>query len=57
MIMEQPPQKEPIPKKSVMVTVMFGIKDNQEAMVFKDKLDALVKEIEPKRYTFQINET
>ncbi|GAI82904.1 unnamed protein product [marine sediment metagenome] len=49
--------KEPIPQKSVMVTVMFGIKDNQEAMVFKDKLDALVKEIEPKRYTFQINET
>jgi len=56
-IMEQVPQKEPIPKKSVMVTIMFGIEDNQEAMVFKDKLDVLVKDIEPKRYTFQMSET
>ncbi|MBA7524179.1 hypothetical protein ES705_16316 [subsurface metagenome] len=49
--------KEPMPKKSCMATIMFGIENNQEAMAFKDKLDVIVKDIEPKRYTFQINET
>jgi len=55
--MNEEKPKEPMPKKAVMITIMFGIEDNQSAMTFKEKLDVLVKDIEPKRYTFQINET
>lgn len=55
--MEQPPEKTPIPKKSIMVTIMFGIESNAEALAIKDKLDEIVKDKEPKRFTFQINET
>ena len=48
---------EPIPKKSCMITLMFGIEDDQQALTVKEKLNEIVKDIEPKRYTFQINET
>jgi len=52
---EQP--KEPMPKKSCMVTLMFGIETDAEALDVKAVIDEKVKDIEKKRYTFQINES
>lgn len=49
--------KEAMPKKSCMVTLMFGITDDEQAMSLKKVIDEHVKNIEKKRYTFQINET
>lgn len=50
-------QKESMPKKSCMVTLMFGIETDAEALALKKVIDEQVKNIEKKRYTFQINET
>jgi hypothetical protein len=49
--------KEPMPKKSCMLTVMFGIETDEEALVVKKVIDEAIKDIEKKRFTFQINET
>jgi len=49
--------KEPMPKKSCMVTLMFEIKTDEQAMELKKSIDTHVKGIEKKRYTFQIIET
>ena len=48
---------KPMPKKSCMITLMFAIKNNEEAIHIKEKIDALVENIEEKRYNFQINES
>jgi len=48
---------EPMPKKSCMVTLMFGIENDKEALLVKQAIDEAVKDIEKKRYTFQIVET
>jgi len=48
---------EPMPKKSCMLTLMFGIENDKEALLVKHAIDEAVKDIEKKRYTFQINET
>ncbi|GAH82285.1 unnamed protein product, partial [marine sediment metagenome] len=45
------PQPEPMPKKSCMVTLMFEIKDDSEAMALKKVIDDHVKNIDKKRYT------
>ena len=50
-------QKEPMPKKSCMVTLMFGIENDAEGLKVKAVIDNAVKDVEKKRYTFQINET
>lgn len=49
--------KEPMPKKSCMVTLMFGIESDDEALTVKKVIDEAVKDIEKKRFTFQIIET
>lgn len=55
--MEQPPQQTPMPKKSCMVTLMFGIEDDKQALDVKHIIDDAVKDMKEKRYTFQIIET
>lgn len=55
--MDEATTKTPMPKKSVMVTLMFGIESNAEAIAFKEKVDAIVKDIGEKRYRFEINES
>lgn len=49
--------REPMPKKSCMITLMFGIDTDEQALVVKQVVDDAIKDIEKKRYTFQINET
>ncbi len=53
---EQTPT-EPMPKKSCMITLMFGIESDTEALELKKVIDEQVKDIKKKRYTFQINES
>lgn len=48
---------KPMPKRSCIITIMFGIKDDKEAIDIKEKIDAALEHIEEKRYNFQINET
>ncbi|GAI95020.1 unnamed protein product [marine sediment metagenome] len=55
--MEVPQQQQPMPKKSCMITIMFGIEDDKKALDIKEVIDNAVKDIDPKRYTFQISET
>ena len=54
--MEQPQEKTPIPKKSCMITLMFGIETDAEALEVKKVIDEAVKDIKEKRYNFGINE-
>ena len=54
--MGEVPQK-PMPKKSCIVTIMFPIDSNEEAMAAKEYFDNAVKNMKEKRYTFQIVET
>ena len=49
--------QKPMPKKSCMVTIMFPIDDDKEAMAAKEYFDNAVKDMKEKRYTFQIIET
>lgn len=46
----------PMPKKSCMITVMFAIETDQEALAVKQKIDDALKHIKDKRYNFGINE-
>ena len=55
--MEQPPQQTPMPPKSCMITLMFGIDTDAEALEVKKVIDEAIKDIKKKRYTFQINES
>lgn len=47
----------PMPKKSCMVTLMFAIEDDTEALKLKAVIDDAIKDIKEKRYTFQIQES
>jgi len=55
--MQEPPQIQPLPKKLVMVQIMFPCEDDKTAMDFKQKLNEVVKDIKDKRYKFEIHET
>ncbi len=55
--MEQPPQLSPMPKKSCMITLMFGITDDSEALAVKKVIDDAMKDVQEKRYKFEIIET
>jgi len=50
-------QQEPMPKKACMITLMFPITDDKQALDIKQQIDNAVKGIEKKRFTFQIIET
>lgn len=54
--MDEQQQQTPVPKKSCMITVMFGIEDDKEALNVKQQIDDALKDLKDKRYTFQINE-
>ena len=53
--METPPVK-PMPKRSCMITLMFGIESDAEALAIKAVIDKAIADIKDKRYTFQLNE-
>jgi len=46
--------KDTMPAKSCMITLAFGIKTDEEALAVKKVVDEAIKDIEKKRYTFQI---
>ncbi len=46
----------PMPKKSCMITIMFPVDDDTEALALKQIVDKAVEPMKEKRYTFQINE-
>ena len=48
---------KPMPKKSCMITLMFAINKNEDAIDIKEKIDPIIENIKEKRYTFQINES
>ena len=54
--MESQPIK-PIPKRSCIITIMFAIETDADALHVKEIIDKAVENIEEKRYTFQINES
>jgi len=48
---------EPVmPKKACIVSLMFEITDDKQALDVKAQIDAAIKDISQKRYTFQIAE-
>jgi len=49
--------KTPMPPKTCLITLMFGIDDDAVAFAIKTKIDELISNVKDKRYTFQINET
>lgn len=54
--MDEVQQPTPVPKKSCMITLMFPVTDDAEAMRVKQKIDDALKDITDKRYNFGINE-
>lgn len=46
-----------VPKKSCMITLMFPVQDDTEALQIKAVIDKALEGIKEKRYNFQINET
>jgi len=54
--MDEHSEQTPMPKKSCMITIMFGIENDTEALAVKEKLDDALKDIKEKRYSFGINE-
>ena len=53
--MEAEPKKE-MPKRSCMITLMFGIDNDAQALAVKKVIDEAISDIKEKRYTFQLNE-
>lgn len=51
-----PPQK-PLPKKSCIITLMFAIESDKDALDIKQQFNEVVKDIKDKRFTFQIIES
>lgn len=51
------PQIRPVPKRSCIITLMFEIATDDEAMKVKKVIDDVVKDLENKKYNFQINES
>lgn len=49
-------EKTPMPKKSCVVTIMFPIEQDAEALKIKEVIDNAIKDMKEKRYTFQITE-
>lgn len=55
--MDEKPTPTPMPKKSCIITLMFGITDDSEALTVKQVLDEAMKDVKEKRYKFEIVET
>lgn len=54
--MGETPKRE-VPKKSCMITLMFPVDNDAEALAIKQVIDKALEGIKEKRYNFQINET
>ena len=54
---EKTKQQLKVPPKSCMITVMFPIENDSEALSVKQVLDKALENFAEKRFTFQINET
>lgn len=54
--MEKPPENT-MPKKACVINLMFECTDDKQAFAVKEAIDAIVKDIQQKRFTFQIVET
>lgn len=54
--MDETIAKTPMPKKSCVITIMFGIEQDAEALKLKAIVDDAIKDMKEKRYTFQITE-
>jgi len=56
------PQTQPIPsvqeppKKACMISLMFAVDNDGEALAVKHAIDKVLPNMEKKRYTFQITE-
>ena len=55
--MDEKSQLTPMPKKACMITLMFPVTGDTEALAVKQILDDAIADIKEKRYTFQITET
>lgn len=53
----QTPQLNPMPKRACIITIMFGIDTDDVALKVKQAVDNAVKDIEQKKYLFQITES
>jgi len=56
---EQEHPNSPVPpliKKGCQISLMFPVKNDEEAMAIKKLIDKAVPDVEHKRYTFQITE-
>lgn len=51
------PQEVPMPKKACMITLMFPVTDDKEAMAIKLLINSAIDDLKEKRFTFQIVET
>lgn len=51
------PQTPPMPKKVCMVQLMFPVIEDKIALDIKQQIDAIIKDVKDKRYTFQIIES
>lgn len=54
--MDKPPES-PMPKKACVISLMFECVEDKQAFELKAQIDAMVKDIQQKRFTFQIVET
>lgn len=55
--MDEKSQITPMPKKACVITLMFPVNDDTDALAVKQVLDDAVKDMKEKRFTFQITET
>jgi hypothetical protein len=53
----QAPQLPSMPKRACIITIMFGIESDDTALKVKQAVDNAVKDIEQKKYLFQITES
>lgn len=51
------PQVSTMPKKACTIDLMFPVIDDEEALIIKQKINAIVKDIKDKRFRFQIIES
>lgn len=47
-------EQKPMPKAYCMVTLIFPITGNEQALHVKEVIDHAIKDVKDKRYTFQI---
>jgi len=55
--MDEKSQITPMPKKACVITLMFPVENDTDALAIKQVLDDTIKDMKEKRYTFQITET